>query len=123
MKDYHLGVVATFDDETRRWTFQATTLNGDESPFMEMQEVYNHETYEWEDAFEFTRDDELGVERANGIYLEDAVWQVQHILSGRFPLTTVQLSPWPTPDPDEALSFDECEAAGVDGTLRQIGAP
>jgi hypothetical protein len=32
------------------------------------------------------------------------------------------LGAWPAPDPDEALSFDECENAGLDGTLRQIGA-
>lgn len=27
----------------------------------------------------------------------------------------------PPPDPDEALTFDECEDAGVDPTLRSIG--
>ena len=31
-------------------------------------------------------------------------------------------TPWPAPDPADALSFDECEAAGLDGTLRTIGA-
>lgn len=29
--------------------------------------------------------------------------------------------PWPAPHPDTALSFDEVEAAGLDGTLRFIG--
>lgn len=27
---------------------------------------------------------------------------------------------WPAPDPDSALSFDEVEAAGLDGTLRNM---
>lgn len=27
------------------------------------------------------------------------------------------------PEPDDALSFDEVEAAGLDGTLRSVGAP
>lgn len=27
---------------------------------------------------------------------------------------------WAPPDPDTALSFDQCEAAGLDGTLRSM---
>jgi hypothetical protein len=41
MKEYHFGVVATFDEDTSRWEFDATTVGGD-SPFMEMDyEVFD----------------------------------------------------------------------------------
>lgn len=86
MKDYHFGVIATFDEATCRWTFRTQMLNGDESPFMEMQEVYNFDTYEWENAF-MDRVGDQPVERANYVLLEEAVWLVQHRLDNYQPLS------------------------------------
>jgi hypothetical protein len=48
----------------------------------------------------------------------------EHFIEIDYQLTDCDIShlgAWPPPDPDEALSFDECEEAGVDGTLRSIG--
>jgi hypothetical protein len=48
----------------------------------------------------------------------------EHFAPANFDLnecSVAHLPAWPPPDPDDALSFDECEEAGVDGTLREVG--
>ena len=37
-KEYHFGVIATFDEQACFWRFQATYINGDDSPFYEMDQ-------------------------------------------------------------------------------------
>ena len=78
-KQYHFGVVATFDEDTLTWEFQAMPINGDETPFFEMQEVYNYDTYEWEDANDHGPDS-TDVERANYVLLEEAIDHANHRL-------------------------------------------
>ena len=51
-KEYHFGVVAYFDEDTSTWEFEATTINGSDSPFAEMSwgEVYDQGSGDWEFA-------------------------------------------------------------------------
>ena len=79
-KQYHFGVVATFDEDTLTWEFQAMPINGDETPFFEMQEVYNYDTYEWEDAFIHYEPDGYAEQRANFILLMEAIEHANHRL-------------------------------------------
>lgn len=82
-KEYHFGVVATFDEDTSTWEFQATYINGDDSPFREMdEEIYdpNYGDYgEWQCAH--MTGSEGSVERANFILLTEAIEHAQHRLS------------------------------------------
>lgn len=49
---------------------------------------------------------------------------VEYFAPSNFDLSAcsiAHLPAWPPPDPDDALTADECEEAGVDGTLREVG--
>jgi hypothetical protein len=93
-KEYHFGVVATFDEATCRWTFEAMPINGEETPFAEMSwgEVYDPDSGDvanpgWEEAV-WQSDDP--VEAANYVLLEEAITEANHVLRGHEPITNVK---------------------------------
>jgi hypothetical protein len=81
-KEYHFGVVATFDEEACHWTYQATYINGDDSPFREMDwgEIYNVDTEDWELAI-MRGDTDPSKEAINFTLLTEAIETAQRRLN------------------------------------------
>lgn len=80
-KEYHIGLVAWFDEDTSTWGFQVLPINGDDSPFPQMdQEVFNSDTGKWEDGNGYRYGaDETAV--ANQALLDEAIRHAQYRLS------------------------------------------
>lgn len=68
------------------------------------------------DAFSQTWGDKLDIFSQDGQTLEELVDSLAEMIDEDRPL----LAELPTPDPESALTFDEAEAAGLDGTLRDV---
>jgi hypothetical protein len=85
-KEYHFGVVAHFDEESSTWKFEATYINGDDSPFSEMEwgEVYHEDAGDvWNPGWQrASMDSDDPIESANFNLLTEAIQVANRRLHG-----------------------------------------